>query len=306
MRRILVIRGGAIGDFVLTLPAIGALRKEFRSARIEILGYKHIIALAEQRFYADAVHSIEYSALAAFFGRETDLSPEAADYFRSFDLIVSYLFDPDGHFERNLRRCGAEEILHGPSKLTGSEHAALQLARALEPLELSIEDTAARIYPNATDREFAASFLRGRMIALHPGSGGERKNWPIQQWIELATQLARNGSLLLIGGEADQERIAALRAKLPNEQFALAENLPLPHLAAVLERCAVFLGHDSGISHIAAAVGTPSILLFGPTDPQIWAPTNNNVRVIRAPNGDLTRLQTSVVAQELMRIGIST
>ncbi|MFL6541348.1 MAG: glycosyltransferase family 9 protein [Chthoniobacterales bacterium] len=307
MRRILVIRGGAIGDFVLTLPAIGALRKEFPHAHIEILGYKHIIALAEQRFYADAVRSIEYSALAGFFGRGTELSRDLADYFHSFDLIVSYLSDPDGHFERNLRRCGAEEILHGQSKLTGRDHAALQLARALEPLEVSIEDTAARIYPTAADREVAASFLRDRtqpIIALHPGSGGERKNWPAERWIELAQRVA--APLLLIGGEADQERIAALRANLPNEQFTLAENLPLPQLAAVLECCATFVGHDSGISHIAAAVGTPSILLFGPTDPQIWAPTNDNVRVIRAPNGDLTKLETSAVLQELMRIGIST
>src|SRR4051794_1075282 len=128
MRRILVIRGGAIGDFVLTLPAIGALRTEFPKAQLEVLGYTHIVALAEQRFYAHAVRSIEYSALAGFFGRGAELSPDLADYFHSFDLVVSYLFDPDRHFEQNLRRCGAEEILHGASKLTGSEHAALQLA----------------------------------------------------------------------------------------------------------------------------------------------------------------------------------
>src|SRR4028119_998775 len=128
--RILVIRGGAIGDFILTLPAIKLLREAFPEAHIEILGYKHIIALAEKRFYADAVRSIEYSALAGFFGKGTELAPELADYFRSFDLIVSYLFDPDQHFDRNLRRCGVEEILRGPAKLTGDEHAAVQLARA--------------------------------------------------------------------------------------------------------------------------------------------------------------------------------
>lgn len=302
MRRILVIRGGAIGDFVLTLPAIGALRNAFPHARVEILGYKHIVALAEQRFYADAVRSIEYSALAAFFGRGTELSADLADYFHSFDLIISYLFDPDRHFERNLLRCGAEEILHGPAKLIEAEHAALQLAGPLRELGLQIESTAARIYPSASDREAALKFQCG--IALHPGSGGERKNWPIGKWIELAKQL--HPPLLLIGGEADHERIAALRAHLPNELFTVAENLPLPQLAAVLERCRAFIGHDSGISHIAAAVGTCSVLLFGPTNSRVWAPTNENVRVIRAPDGDLTQLETSAVLQELMRIGIST
>jgi heptosyltransferase-2 len=311
MQRILVIRGGAIGDFVLTLPAIDALRNAFPHAHIEILGYKHIIALAERRFYADAVRSIEYSALAAFFAKDTELRPELADYFRSFDLIVSYLFDPDLHFERNLRRCGVEEILRGTSKRTSGEHAAAQLAHAFDELEIRLSTTAARLYPSANDREVASAFLantRAPVIALHPGSGGERKNWPIDYWLSLGERLAERDSLLFIGGEADRERLALIRRRFSNANFA--EDLPLPHLAAVLERAAVFVGHDSGISHIAAAVETASVLLFGPTDPNVWAPTNQHVRVIRAPGGDMTKLEVSVVteavAQELMRIGIST
>jgi heptosyltransferase-2 len=206
-----------------------------------------------------------------------------------------------------------EEILHGPAKLTGDEHAAVQLARAFDELELKLGDTAARLYPSAADREFAATFLRGDgapTIALHPGSGGERKNWPLELWLALAEQLVERGSLLFIGGEADQARLAAMRARFQQARVVFAENLPLPHLAAVLERAAIFVGHDSGISHIAAAVGTPSVLLFGPTDPAIWAPTNEKVCVIRAPNGDLAQLGLRVVFdavdQELMRIGIST
>ena len=74
MNRILVIRGGAIGDFILTLPAIKLLRDRFPRAHIEILGYKHIIALAENRFYADAIRSIESGSLAAFFAKDVDAS----------------------------------------------------------------------------------------------------------------------------------------------------------------------------------------------------------------------------------------
>src|SRR3954467_7611974 len=110
MNRILVIRGGAIGDFVLTLPAIKLLRESFPRARLEILGYKHIAALAENRFYAQAVRSIEYGPLSGFFAKGSELNPELRDYFGGFDLIVSYLFDPDGIFENNLRRCGAKNI----------------------------------------------------------------------------------------------------------------------------------------------------------------------------------------------------
>src|SRR5712675_1822169 len=95
MNRILVIRGGAIGDFVLTLPALKALRDAWPQARIEILGYKHIAALAENRFYAQAVRSIEYGSLSSFFAKNSELPAELGNYFASFDLIISYLYDPE-------------------------------------------------------------------------------------------------------------------------------------------------------------------------------------------------------------------
>ena len=116
MNRILVIRGGAIGDFILTLPALKALRDARPQAHMEILGYKHIAVLAENRFYAQAVHSIEYGPLARFFARNSELPAELADYFASFDLIVSYLYDPDRIFETNLRRCGVENLICGPAQ----------------------------------------------------------------------------------------------------------------------------------------------------------------------------------------------
>ena len=93
--RILVIRGGAIGDFILTLPAIKLLREEFPDAHLEILGYQHIIALADGRFYADATRSIEYGAMAGFFVPQSELEPELSEYFASFHQIISYLFDPE-------------------------------------------------------------------------------------------------------------------------------------------------------------------------------------------------------------------
>ena len=72
----------------------------------------------------------------------------------------------------------------------------------------------------------------------------------------------------------------------------------------------ILVGHDSGISHLAAAAGAKCILLFGPTDPAVWAPLNENAQVIHAPEGDLERLDVDLVRaaldQELMRIGIST
>lgn len=302
MNHILVIRGGAIGDFVLTLPAIKLLRDRFPEARLEILGHPHIAALAEKRFYADAVRSIESASLAKFFARNSELPASLADYFGGFDLIVSYLYDPDKIFEANVRKCGDRAFVPGPSKMDNSEHAALQLARPLKTLSLFLTDPAARIFPSEADRSAVQSFrgsARQDSIALHPGSGSETKNWPIENWRELGDSLLLKGhSLVVVAGEADADRARLLQAAWNGKPVQFAENLPLPQLAAVLEG-SLFIGHDSGISHIAAAAGARCILLFGWTDPAIWAPANANVTVLRAPEGKMELLEMEAVLSQI-------
>ena len=193
MKRILVIRGGAIGDFILTLPAVKLLRDNFPNAHIEILGYKRIVALAENRFYANATRSIDYAPLSRFFARDSELAAELVNYFDSFDLILSYLFDPDEIFAANVKRCGGQRFIAGSPKFDGREHAAYQLARPLRELGLTLVNPAAFLFPNESDREAAKNFL-GRdkvpFVTIHPGSGSEMKNWPIENWIELGEQRA--------------------------------------------------------------------------------------------------------------------
>ena len=299
--RILVIRGGAIGDFILTLPAIRLLRENFPATHLEILGYRHIIALAEGRAYADATRSIEYGPMAGFFVPHAELAPDLADYFASFQQVVSYLFDPDGFFEANLRRAGVKNLLPAYAKLDDSAHAAHQLARPLQSLALYLEDHAATVHPSAGDRAFADAFLgadEAPLVALHPGSGSPRKNWPLENWLALGGwMLTRQPQprLLLIGGEADHGQLDTLAAAWRGKPILMARDLALPHLAALLARCRLYLGHDTGISHLAAAAGAPSLLLFGPTDPAIWAPANPQVTVLSAPGGDLAALSLETV-----------
>jgi ADP-heptose:LPS heptosyltransferase len=308
MNRILVIRGGAIGDFILTLPALKALRDTRPQAHMEILGYKHIAVLAENRFYAQAVRSIEYGPLARFFARNSELPAELADYFASFDLIVSYLYDPDRIFETNLRRCGVENLICGPARIVeNASHAARQLARPIEELGIKVVDFAERIFPSTEDREFAREFLATMpqpIIAIHPGSGSHEKNWPLGNWIRLFSPGGRFADLerlLVISGEADQAQADQLEREWKNRDVRFARNLPLPRLAAVLER-SIFIGHDSGISHLAAAAGANCVLLFGPTNPDVWAPANDNVRVLRSPTGRLNDLGIDFVKAALAEV----
>jgi len=309
-----VIRGGAIGDFILTLPAIKAVRDAYPDARLEILGYKHIAALAENRFYAERVRSIESAGLARFFARDSDLPADLTKYFAGFDLVISYLSDPDLIFETNLRRSGAKKIIRGPGKIENHSNATRQLARPIEELGIPISDFASKIFPSDEDRHRARQFLDGLaepIVAFHPGSGSEQKNWPLKNWIALGNYFLGNlaGSLVIVSGEADQTQAARLESIRENSRVKFAKSLPLTDLAAVLEHT-IFVGHDSGVSHLAAAAGANCILLFGPTDPAVWAPPNENARVIRAPEGDLARLDVDLVRgaldQELMRIGIRT
>jgi heptosyltransferase-2 len=314
LNRILVIRGGAIGDFILTLPAIKALREAYPAGQIDILGYRHIAVVGENRFYADRVRSIESGELSRFFAKDAELPRELANYFANFDLIISYLYDPDSIFENNLRRAGAKRIIHGPAKINHHSHATRQLALPIQELALNISDFAPKIFPSGEDRDRAAKFLNGvgaPVVAVHPGSGSDKKNWPLQNWVQLGDHLLKNfpGSLVIVAGEADVSQANKLQSVWKSPRVRFAQNRPLPELGALLEN-AIFVGHDSGISHLAAAAGASCILLFGPTDPAVWAPLNENARVIRAPNGDLARLDVDLVSagldQELMRIGIRT
>ena len=313
--KILVIRGGAIGDFLLTLPAVALLREAFPQARLEILGYEHIVSLAASGGYADRVRSIEYAAMAGFVNPKATLDPELADYFGGFQQVVSYLYDPDGFFGGNLRRCGVKNLIEASPKIDPEgEHAARQLARPLESLALYLDAVGdPLLHPGDGEKRFAEEFFarvrarddRRPLVAIHPGSGGERKNWPTDRWQALGQRLlarptATRPRLLLVGGEADTKALASLRmawrgGAQAGDDVLIAENLPLPALSALLARCAWFFGHDSGISHLAAAVGTPCVLLFGPTDPDLWAPPYPAVEIVRAPDGFMGSLDLETV-----------
>jgi heptosyltransferase-2 len=310
LNRILVIRGGAIGDFILTLPALKALRDAYPQTHVEILGYKDIAVLAENRFYAQAVRSIEYAPLSTFFARDSELPVELANYFAGFDVIISYLYDPDRVFENNLRRCGVENFICGPARIapTGAQ-AARQFARPIEELGIRVIDLTEKIFPSAEDRQFAREFLRPSqqpILAIHPGSGSKEKNWPLENWIALLRTVAQPlgeratlsrekfCSLVVVCGEADEAQREQLERRWNHSNVRFANNLALPHLAALLEQSA-FIGHDSGISHLAAAAGAKCILLFGPTDPNVWAPRSENVRVLRAESGKINDLDIGEV-----------
>lgn len=280
----------------MTLPAVGALRERWPDAHLEILGYPHIMELARGRYYANATRSIEAKPLAGFFIPNAVLDPSLMEYFGSFNLVISYLFDPDNIFANNVRRCGVRQIVEASPRPSES-HAAEHYCKPLASLAIYVESPRSRVFLNESDRATASRFLQhvGRepIVAVHPGSGSEKKNWPTENFAALSRWLVDElaAQLLIVRGEADEQVVNKLTELIGARQMLIASGLKLVELAALLERCALFLGNDSGITHLAAAVETPTVALFGPTSTSIWEPRGKRVRVVRFGEQDtvLTR-----------------
>ncbi len=306
--KILVIRDGAIGDFILTLPAIRLLRQAFPDAQVDILGRYPIVRLVEERYYAEHTRSIDAAPLAGFFHSNAELDSTWCNYFAGFQKVLSYLHDPDETFVQNLRRAGVKEpIISGSPKIKPGLHAAYQLAQPLESLGLFLKDPAPCLFPSEADQRALCDLfiLRGirkqtPFIAVHPGSGGKYKNWPLSYWEDFCHWILQNFpqySLFCVGGEADVSSIRHLFKRLHSSRLTFLENLPLPSLAALLSKAHAFVGHDTGVSHIAAAAGARCLLLYGPTDPKTWAPTSPCVRVLTSPTGIMEDLSIQTVLQ---------
>ena len=291
--RILVIRGGAIGDFILTLPVLAALRDHFPRADIEVLGYPRVASLALTGGLAKAVHAIESPGLASFFARDGSFDLEWREFFGQFDIVISYLFDPDKFFESNVKACGPRQFIaaqHRPDEAKPI-HASDVFLKPLEQLTIFDGDPVARLdLPGLANRE--------NWLALHPGSGSEDKNWPEQNWHELVAHMLDHSpmNLLLVGGEAEGAQLQRLAKGTLAERVQIAQHVPLHELAPRLAKCNGYVGHDSGVTHLASALGLPTLVLWGKSDEKIWRPLGEKVRVLNQ-HSDLAEMTLETVVE---------
>jgi heptosyltransferase-3 len=297
--KILVVRGGAIGDFILTIPVFSALRQQFPDTAIEVLGYPHIAALAKAAGLVNEVRSIDARALAGFFARMGVLNQELQDYFSDFAIVISYLYDPDRFFQTNVGRCSKAQFIAGPHRPDERFpiHATEVFLRPLERLAIFAPDPVPKLLKEKTE---AGRRARSR-LAIHPGSGSPHKNWPEEKWAETLQRLVADANLdlLLIGGEAEEGRLTRLAGGIPSDRITLAEKLPLVELTEQLRDCDGFAGHDSGITHLAAAVGLPVLALWAETNPDVWRPLGNRVTILKSDRS----LRELSVGEVIDRIG---
>ena len=279
VRRILVFRGGAVGDVILTLPAVGALRLAFPNAQIKVAGDPERLCLALHPGYADAIVDAEALQIHRLFGRRVDASQKLLSCLQECDLILSYAPAANPVFIDNVRRYCSGEVITWPPHPGDAVHAADHLLQPVLRFLDTVPRGEPRVYPGTEHRRAADRFWQSAglpqqgVLAIHPGSGGLHKLWPREGWQQVLGWAAKCGVPgILIRGPAELERGPGRMPDGLGPGWKTLSRAPLLEVAAILEKCAVFAGHDSGVTHLAAAVGTPTLALFGPTDPRVWGP----------------------------------
>jgi ADP-heptose:LPS heptosyltransferase len=285
-RSILAIRAGALGDTILALPSIAALRRlSGPKGEVDFAGTEPWVHLATGPRNATRVHSIERSMFRALFQESAD-DGELLSFLGRFALVAAWSNLP--LLEEKLATLEIP-LLHASPHPAPDVHASDHLYRSLSPLGVLGPAPPPSIDLDEESRLAARDFLRvrglppGGFVALHPSSGSPRKNWPASCFQELARRLGEDlRPFVWIEGEADREVMGPL-ARLV--EAPIARDLPVRVLASLLASSRGFVGNDSGVTHLAAAVGTRTIALFGATNPLVWAPRGASVTVMNQENG---------------------
>jgi ADP-heptose:LPS heptosyltransferase len=287
----LAVHPGALGDVLLAIPALRALRAA--SGGVTLAAQRHLADLVVALGEADGAREFESLRLDALFA-----GTGAAD-LPDADRVICWFGARDADFGRRLRAQAPAAVV-APSVSTGlvwRHLLATSGASATAPL------TPVRVEPAlcAAGRAMlveAGWDGRRRLLVVQPGAGGVAKRWPVDAFAAALAPVAHRGDVAIVlhRGPADTEAVAALGERLPS---ALQLSEPaLPALAGVLREAALYLGNDCGVSHLAATVGAPAVVLFAasnlPWRPWAQAPMVMTVTMGRADPAEVAAVRDAV------------
>ena len=312
---VVIVRGGALGDHVLTLPAVAALRRAHPRAPLGWIGHPSRAGLARPHFLADA----DGPAGAALYREPLGTLPE---WLLGASHVILYTPAPEPLVTRLGSVCsgdvtGWDPRLPACGGLHATSHLAAAVACATTADSLLSEEAPAlrsgggigaeasalvpHFSPTENERMRAENQWSRlgmnpcRVVLLHAGSGGDAKCWSPERFLALGQTLEKEGwDIALLTGPVEAER--------PGQYADLAQRWPTigaddpVDLAALLAPVRCLIGNDSGPGHLAAAVGVTTLTLFGPTDPSVWRPRGPDSHVLQSGTGSMCDLDTQAVA----------
>lgn len=275
--KILVLFPGALGDFICFLPALELLA---RNRSVDLFARTEYADLVAPEIHASLIERREIGSLfVAHAGRDEALRR----FFAPYLSIYSWTGSGDRSFVSNLALLAGGRAKLFPFRPDYSTAHISSYYLDCVGGKLGVETYPT--IPLRRDALFRArnwlgerGFEREKILALAPGSGAREKNWPAQYFRQVERWWQdKGGKSFVIFGPAEEEWLEKDRDW---SGATVARDMDLKYVAALLSLCAVFLGNDSGLTHLAAALGVETVALFGPTDPGAWAPRGRRVTVV--------------------------
>jgi heptosyltransferase III len=278
-KKLLIIHQGALGDIVILFPAITRLKERF--SRIDAIFKKSLGELALSLKLIFKAYPAEAAFFSSMFSQKVD--PYAVEILHSYDEILVFSYSQE--LEGRIREIAGNKVQRIPPRPDTHSNIHI-LNHILEKLSESglIDDPdppESDYYSRLIENETRIYLPDSSKIILHPGSGSIRKNWPPSHFIELFKMLkSRKMAPEILLGPAEQNLYEIFARSLPAEsKIHILTNLC--DLITILKQSIGVIGNDSGVSHLSAFLGIPTVVIFGPSDPKRWKPFGRSVAVVR-------------------------
>ena len=289
---VLIVHPGTLGDVLLAVEALRSIRKGFPSHRIVWVGHSEI---GNWLLACEEVHSV-VGIEGQFFSQLLTLTPSwdggAISLLEQCTHCVAWMTDHDGIMLSNLQSRGIRCLIQSPhSQELEGYHQEERFLNTLALWGINTDSPKKRTpfinsaFPDLDVVKNEYGFLNGPYVVVHPGSGSKHKCLNASLFAKVAKRLLEISgmTLVILSGPADHELVTNFLHKMPPGHYPVLSNRTLSTVAAVLKGAAWYMGHDSGLSHLAAGVGTPTMVIFGPTNPTFWAPKGDHVNIIQGP-----------------------
>jgi len=308
----LVIRSGAVGDFIFTLPALAALRQASPNAHISVMGHPEMLALVDGRCYADDIYSIDKAEVATLFSKTAQVAPSLAHRLSQYDLIIAYLSDADGILRENLSSvCNGRVVLFSPIlPENGQTHIVDHLLKPIKSIGIKVIDMCPVLRLSSEDCQAGSRLLQDlgidlnqNIVAVHPGAGSPAKCWPADRYARLIDDLAAYCTVLVVTGPADSSTTETVLGLVDHgDKIVRLERMSLLTVTQALACCSAYIGNDSGITHVAAALEIPVVAIYGPTDPVLWGVLGKNVTILSCHSRAMTDLKVETARDAVTSI----